>query len=171
MAGKVKWPLRAAVLAVVVTAAFAGWSGFAWYRTAHSEELTYGTARDEALTAGRELVARLCTLDYHRLDQGLGQWLDASTGPLHDRLAHTDDATKKTLTQDATVSTGKVLDAALSELDEHAGTAKLIASVEITAQKEGVAPATKRNRFAAGLSRTEGGWKLSALDELPVGAR
>lgn len=171
MAGKVKWPLRAAVLAVVVTAAFAGWSGVSWYRTAHSEELSYGTARDEALAAGRDLVARLCTLDYHRLDEGLAQWLDASTGPLHDRLAHPDEATKKTLTQDATVSTGKVLDAALSELDEHAGTAKLLASVEITAQKEGVAPATKRNRFAAGLTRTDGGWKLSALDELPVGAR
>jgi Mce-associated membrane protein len=167
----VKWPLRAAVLAVVVTAAFAGWSGYSWYRTAHSEELTYGTARDEALAAGRELVARLCTLDYHRLDEGLGQWLDASTGPLHDRLARTDEATKKTLTQDATVSTGKVLDAGLSELDEHAGTAKLLASVEITAQKAGVAPSTKRNRFAAGLQRTDRGWKLSALDELPVGAR
>ncbi|KDN21320.1 hypothetical protein DV20_15635 [Amycolatopsis rifamycinica] len=166
-----KWPLRVAVFAVVVTAAFAGWSGFSWYRTAHSEELTYGTARDEALAGGRELVARLCTLDYHRLDQGLAQWLDASTGPLHDRLARTDDATKKTLVQDATVSTGRVLDAALSELDEHAGTAKLLASVEITAQKDGVAPATKRNRFAAGLVRTGGGWKLSALDELPVGAR
>ncbi|SFW91557.1 hypothetical protein [Amycolatopsis australiensis] len=171
MAGKVKWPLRAAVLAVVVTAAFAGWSAIGWYRAAHSEARTYGTARDEALASGRELVARLCSLDYHRLDQGLAQWLDATTGPLHDRLAHTDDATKKTLTQDATVSTGKVLDAAVSELDEHAGTAKLLASVEITALKEGVAPATKRNRFAAGLTRTASGWKLSALDELPVGAR
>ncbi|MEV6880082.1 hypothetical protein [Amycolatopsis sp. NPDC051128] len=171
MAGKVRWPLRAAVVAVVATAAFAGWSGVTWYRTAHSEAVTYGTARDEALASGRELVARLCTLDYHRLDQGLAEWLDASTGPLRDRLAHTDEATKKTLTQGATVSTGKVLDAGLSELDEHAGTAKLLASVEITALKEGVAPSTKRNRFAAGLTRTESGWKLSALDELPVGAR
>lgn len=171
MAGKVKWPLRAAVLAVVVTAGFAGWSASGWYRTAHSEALTYGAARDAALASGRDLVARLCTLDYHQLDQGLAQWLDASTGPLHDRLAHTDDSTKKTLTQDATVSTGKVLDAGLSELDEHAGTAKLLASVEITVLKEGVAPTTKRNRFAASLARTDQGWKLSALDELPVGAR
>jgi Mce-associated membrane protein len=166
-----KWALRAGVAAVVVTAAFAGWSGYTWYRAAHSATITYGTARDDALASGRELVARLCTLDYHQLDQGLAQWLDASTGPLHDRLAQTDEATKKTLTQDATVSTGKVLDAGLSELDEHAGTAKLLASVEITAQKTGVAPATKRNRFAAGLTRTESGWKLSAFDELPVGAR
>jgi Mce-associated membrane protein len=102
---------------------------------------------------------------------GLGKWLAASTGPLHDQLARTDDTTKKTLASNATVATGRVLDAALSELDEHAGTAKMLASVEITMAKEGAAPAVKRNRFAAALSRTADGWKLSALDQLPVGSR
>ena len=99
------------------------------------------------------------------------RWLSASTGPLHDQLARTDDTTKKTLAANATVATGRVLDAALSELDEHAGTAKMLASVEITMAKQGTAPAVKRNRFAAALSRTPDGWKLSALDQLPVGAR
>ena len=69
------------------------------------------------------------------------------------------------------MATGRVVDAGLSELDEHAGTAKMLASVEITMAKEGTAPAVKRNRFAAALSRTADGWKLSALDQLPVSAR
>lgn len=156
---------------LVAAAVFAGWSGYAWYTTSHDPALTYGIARDDALTSGRALVTELSTLDYHDVDGGLGRWLSASTGPLHDQLARTDETTKKTLASNATVATGRVLDAALSELDEHAGTAKLLASVEITMAKQGTAPAVKRNRFAAALSRTPDGWKLSALDQLPVGAR
>ncbi|WP_206790807.1 hypothetical protein [Amycolatopsis sp. MtRt-6] len=161
----------ASVVLAASAAVFAGWSGYEWYSTAHSPSVTYGVARDEALATGRTLVAQLNTLDYHDVDGGLGKWLSASTGPLHDQLARTDDKTKKTLAENATVATGRVLDAALSELDEHAGTAKMLASVEITMAKQGTAPAIKRNRFAAALSRTADGWKLSALDQLPVGAR
>jgi len=162
---------RKLIAGLVAAALFAAGSGYAWWSAANDQAVTYGSARDEALQSGRELVAELSSLDYHRVDQDLARWLDASTGPLHDQLAHTDDATKKTLAGNATVATGKVLDAALSELDEHAGTAKMLASVEITLAKEGAAPATKRNRFAAALTRTSAGWKLSALDQLPVGAR
>jgi Mce-associated membrane protein len=161
----------ASVVLAASAAVFAGWSGYAWYAAAHAPAVTYGMARDEALTTGRTLVAELNTLDYHDVDGGLGKWLSASTGPLHDQLARTDETTKKTLAANATVATGRVVDAALSELDEHAGTAKLLASVEITMAKQGTAPAVKRNRFAAALSRTPDGWKLSALDQLPVGAR
>src|SRR2546430_8569442 len=52
---------------------------------------------DEALASGRTLVTELSSLDYHDVDGGLGRWLSASTGPLHDQVARTDDATKKTL--------------------------------------------------------------------------
>ena len=74
------------------------------------------------------------------------------------------------VTGSTTVATGTVLDAAINDLDEHAGTAKILASVEITIAKAGAAPSTKRNRFAAQLTRTDAGWKLSALDQVPVGA-
>jgi Mce-associated membrane protein len=164
-------PKHAAVVLAAAAAVFAGWSGYSWYAAANASAVTYGTARDEALTSGRTLVAELSSLDYHDVNGGLGRWLSASTGPLHDQLARTDETTKKTLAANATVATGRVLDAALSELDEHAGTAKMLASVEITMAKQGTAPAVKRNRFAAALSRTPDGWKLSALDQLPVGAR
>jgi len=164
--------LKHAAIAVAAAAAvFAGWSGYSWYAAAHAPSVTYGVARDDALATGRTLVAELNTLDYHDVNGGLGRWLSASTGPLHDQLARTDARTKQALAANSTVSTGRVLDAALSELDEHAGTAKMLASVEITMAKQGTAPAVKRNRFAAALSRTPDGWKLSALDQLPVGAR
>ncbi len=163
--------LKIAIAVFTAACAFAGWAGYTWFTATGSEAASYGTSRDDALKNGRELVARLTTLDHHRIDQGIADWLAASTGPLRDQLSKTDDATKQTLAKDATVSTGKVLDAAISELDDHAGTAKMLASVEITMAREGAAPSTKRNRFAAGLTRTGEGWKLSALDQLPVGAR
>ncbi len=163
--------LKIAIAVFAAACVFAGWAGYNWLSTAGSDAVSYGNSRDEALRTGRELVARLTSLDHHRIDQGIADWLAASTGPLRDQLSKTDDATKQTLAKDATVSTGKVLDAAISELDDHAGTAKMLASVEITMAREGIAPSTKRNRFAAGLTRTGEGWKLSALDQLPVGAR
>lgn len=170
MAVKLKL-LPVACVALGAALAFAGWAGFSWYRAANDPASTFGSARDEALRSGRELVTSVSSLDYHHVDADLARWLDASTGPLHDQLARTDATTKKSLADGGSVATGKVLDAALAELDEHAGTAKLLASVEITIAKQGTAPATKRNRFAAALTRTGQGWKLSALDQLPVGAR
>ncbi|WP_410659779.1 hypothetical protein [Amycolatopsis sp. lyj-112] len=163
--------LKIAIAVFAAACAFAGWAGYGWFTATNSGAVSYGNSRDDALKNGRELVARLTSLDHHRIDQGIADWLAASTGPLRDQLSKADDATKQTLAKDATVSTGKVLDAAISELDDHAGTAKMLASVEITMARDGAAPSTKRNRFAAGLTRTGEGWKLSALDQLPVGAR
>jgi Mce-associated membrane protein len=149
---------------------FAGWSGWSWSTAADDDALATARARDEALAAGREQVAVLTSLDYHRVDEGVARWLDASTGALRDELARTDESTKNSVREDATVATGAVLDAALSELDARAGTAKMLASVEITLAKEGSAPTSARNRFVAQLTRTDAGWKLSSLDQIPVSA-
>ncbi|WP_026360964.1 hypothetical protein [Amycolatopsis nigrescens] len=162
--------LGLSIALVAATAAFACWFGVSWLRAANDDALGYARTRGEVLDAGRTQVAELSSLDYHQVDQGIARWVDSSTGALRDRLAATDENTRKTLAQGGTVATGKVLDAAISELDTRAGTAKMLASVEITLAKEGAAPTTKRNRFAAGLTRTDGGWKLSALDQVPMGA-
>jgi Mce-associated membrane protein len=162
--------LKIAIVLLVAAAAFAGWAAWSWLSASGDEALGYVATRDEALRAGREQVAQLTTLDYHDVDGGLARWLAVSTGPLHDKLAGTDEQTKSSLRQGGTVSTGAVLDAAVSELDQHAGTAKLLVSVEITQAKQGSAPATKRNRFVAALTRTAAGWMLSALDQVPLGA-
>lgn len=162
--------LKIAIVLLVAAIAFAGWAGWTWLRASGDDALSFAAARDEALLAGRQQVAELTTLDYHDVDAGLARWLAVSTGPLHDKLAGTDEQTKNSLRQGGTVSTGAVLDAAVSELDQHAGTAKLLVSVEITQARQGTAPATKRNRFVAALTRTGAGWKLSALDQVPLGA-
>jgi Mce-associated membrane protein len=162
---------KVAIALLVAAAGFAGWAGYSWLTASGDDALANAAARDDALQAGRAQVAVLTTLDYHDVDAGISRWLAASTGPLHDQLAATDAETRNSLRQGATVATGTVLDAAVSELDQRAGTAKLLVSVEITTAKDGTAPATKRNRFAAALTRTDAGWKLSALDQVPLGTR
>lgn len=163
------WPLRVAVLLVVAAVAFAGWAGWTWWQASSDESLGYAKARDEVLAAGRAQVTVLTTLDSSDVDGGIERWLEVSTGALRDELAATDDKTRQTLRDGGSVATGRVLDAAVSELDTRAGTAKLLVSVEIETSVDGGAPATKRNRFVAGLTRTEHGWLLSALDQVPLG--
>lgn len=167
MAREVKVMLGVVVAALV----FAGWGGWTWLQAGNDDSLTYAKVRDEVLATGRTQVATLTTLDAHDVDGGIDKWLAVSTGGLRDELAATDQQTRQALTTAGTVATGRVLDAAVSELDTRSGTAKLLVSVEISTAKDGSPPVAKRNRFIAGLSRVDGGWKLSALDQVPLGAQ
>jgi Mce-associated membrane protein len=156
---------------VVLALVFAGWGGWTWLQADNDDSIAYAGTRDEVLAVARTQVATLTTLDAHDVDRGIDKWLAVSTGGLRDELAATDAKTRKTLTDAGTVATGRVLDAAVSELDTRAGSAKLLVSVEISTAKDGAPPVAKRNRFVAGMSRVDGGWKLSALDQVPLGAR
>lgn len=164
-------PLTLIALAVLALAVgFFGFAGWSYLHTSSDDRLTLAADRDTVLRIGRAQVAELITLDSHDVDGALRRWLAVTTGPLHDQLAATSDTTKTTLRTAGTVATGTVLDAAVSELDQRAGTAKLLVSVEITTAKQGQPDSAKRNRFLAGLSRAQGDWKLSALDQVPLGA-
>jgi Mce-associated membrane protein len=160
------------MLAVVVLAlGFAAWAGWTWFQAGNDDDLSYAAARDEVLATGRVQVATLTTLDYHDVDGGIEKWLAVSTGGLRDELAATSQETRQQLEAGGTVATGRVLDAAVSELDTRSGSAKLLVSVEISTAKDGAPPAARRDRFVAAMSRVDNGWKLSALDQVPLGAR
>lgn len=167
--GRSPWPLRVSLALFVLALAFAGWAGLEWRGAAADETVGYATTRDEVERIGREQVATLTTLDYHDVDGGIERWLAVSTGALRDELAGTDAATRQTLRDNATVSTGRVLDAAVSELDTRTGTARLLVSVEISSAKDGAPPTAKRNRFVAAMVAEGDSWKLSALDQVPLG--
>jgi Mce-associated membrane protein len=162
---------RIAIVLLVLAIGFFGFSAWSYVRATGDERLSYAADRDAALRAGRQQVAELTTLDSHDVDGALRRWLSVTTGPLHDQLAATSEATRTTLRSAGTVATGVVLDAAVSELDPRVGTAKLLVSVEITTAKQGQPDSAKRNRFLAGLSRDQGTWRLSALDQVPLGAQ
>lgn len=160
------------MLAVVVVAlGFAGFAGWTWWSARGDDDLAYAVARDEVLAVGRAQVTTLTTLNSKDVDGGIEKWLAVSTGGLRDELAATDQKTRDQLKAGGTVATGRVLDAAVSELDTRSGTAKLLVAVEISTVTNDGPPAARRNRFVAGMSQVDGEWKLAALDQVPLGAR
>ncbi|MFG3281811.1 hypothetical protein [Streptomyces sp. NPDC048111] len=153
-----------AALALIASAGFALVAGWTWLQARNDSSVAYATARDAALAAGRAEIATLSTLDAGHPDAALRGWLDASTGPLHDELGR-QGATKAT-----TSARADVTDAAVSELDDRSGTAKLIATVQVRLTPAGGATTTDRKRLEAALERTDDGWKLKALSAVPVAA-
>jgi Mce-associated membrane protein len=85
-------------------------------------------------------------------------------------MAGTHTADAATLKQSGTSTRGTVTDAAVTELDTRAGTAKLIATVQVRVTPATGTATTDRKRFEAGLSRTADGWKLTALTAVPAGS-
>ncbi|WP_326701033.1 hypothetical protein OG909_29285 [Streptomyces sp. NBC_01754] len=165
-----RWGGWAVLCAAVLVCALGGWS----YAQARGDDtLSYAKSRDAALADGTRHLARLNSMDggsEESVESGLTAWLAASTGPLRDRLE--DSRTKDTaaLTASGTTARGKVTDAALTALDERAGTAALIATVDVEVTPRTGEGGTERKRFEASLARTGDGWKVTALDALPVGS-
>jgi Mce-associated membrane protein len=160
----------AALLAAALVCALGTWS----YAQARGDDtLAYAKSRDAALADGKRNLARLTSMDGKdaaRVTSGLGAWLTASTGPLHDRLESSRKKDAAELTESGTTARGKVTDAALTALDDRAGTAALIATVDVEVTPRTGKAGTQRKRFEAMLARTGDGWKITSLEALPVGS-
>ena len=158
----------AAVFAVVAFV-FAVFSGFIWYSAASSSESEYAATRDDALRSGQVGITNFLTLDYKKVDEDLQRWLSSSTGDLRAEIDKDKDSRKKQLVDAKSVTTSKVLDAAITELDDRAGSASMIAVVESTVTPDNGQKVTKINRYLTKLTRTDDGWKLSQLGPLRAG--
>ena len=123
--------------------------------------------RDTVLLSARQDITVLNTLDYRDVDAGLQRWADASTGTLHQQITSATAAEKKQILAGQTVTTAKVLDAAVMSLDTGNGSATVIASIELTKQPSGKSATTQRERLRAVLTRVGTTWKISSLG--PVG--
>ncbi|MDI3386264.1 hypothetical protein QIS99_08550 [Streptomyces sp. B-S-A8] len=161
--------LRARLLwGAVLVCALALCAAGAWsYARARGDaDLAYGRARDTALAQGRTAIAALSTLDAsteRRARAGVERWQAVTTGPLRTRLG-------KEKPETGPVSRGVVTDAAVTALDDRAGTAKLIATVRVETKAEGTgSPSADRRRLEAVLARTaDGTWKVKSLNAVPV---
>jgi len=72
--------------------------------------------------------------------------------------------------QAKTITTAKILDAALVTLNTQAGTASIITAVQINVIPSQGATVSKQTRLVGQLTRTASGWKLTALGQAPVGS-
>ncbi len=165
-----KLDLLLASAAGLLTAAllFAAWAGWSWASAPRG--LGSAAARDQALAAGQQAVLNFNTLDYRQVASGVRLWEQSSTGKLHAQLVAGQAGFEKQIAQARTVTTAKILDAALTRLNLAAGRATIIVAIQITVTPARGKPSVKQSRLEGELTRTSSGWKLADLTQVPVGA-
>ncbi|WP_327091292.1 hypothetical protein OIE66_11810 [Nonomuraea sp. NBC_01738] len=154
---------------VVVATLCAGWAGVSWYGAATDEGAALAQVRDEALRAGAQAVQNMNTLSHTSVERDLGLWEDSTTAQLYQQIVQGRAKFAAEIAKARTTTTAKILDAALTELDPAAGTARVLVAVQITVIPATGEPAVKKSRLVGELTRTSGGWKLSALSQAPTG--
>ncbi|GAA4762198.1 hypothetical protein [Streptomyces sanyensis] len=151
---------RAALVLAALLCSFAGWT---YAQTRGGEDLAHARAREAVLADATRRVAELTSFDADDPGAARESWLRASTGALREELARAGAGTGPT-------ARARVTAAAVTALDRRAGTAELIATVEVETRPEGEGAAhTERKRLEALLDRTGGGWKPRSLAAVPVG--
>jgi Mce-associated membrane protein len=161
-------PLVVAGAALVVVAVVcAGVFGGLWLKASHDDSLAFSRMRDDALRAAEQGSINLTTLDYRNVAEGLNRWKSSTTGGLYSQL--TSGSLVSTFTKQAqqakSVTSGKVLDGVITDLDEHAGKASALIYMDVTVSASGAKPVEKRVPLQWQLTLTGSGWKLSGIPQ------
>jgi Mce-associated membrane protein len=181
--------LTVAVALVVATTAVAGWYGVRWLVAANDDSLAYSKTRDEVNRVAWTAVVTMNQLDHRTIDQGLKDWEAATTGTLHDEIVKNRDSIRDSIVQRQSVSKAEVLSSAVRELDDRAGKASVMVAIKMNvdvtetlssppAEVPGITcqqveggkyrcQGVKYQRLEATLQRTDAGWKLEALAQVP----
>lgn len=158
---------RFVLLAVAVVLAVSG--SAAWWQASHDDQLEAARARDAVVVQANQGIATMNTLDYRSVADGVKAWASVTTGTLRDQLAGVSAEDRTLLEDQKKISTGRVVDSAVTDLDDD--TATVIAAVEVTVrdgEDPEATPTVKRNRFSADLVRVGGQWKLESLQQVAV---
>ena len=170
--GRPRWtrdPLLAtggALLAAAVV--FAAVSGALWLSAPRPSAAA--PVRDDALQAGEQGVLNFNTVSYRSVGRDMSLWAQSSTGALRRQITTGRAAFEQQIRQARTVTTARILDAALTSLNIRAGTARIIVALQLTVTPAGGTAVTKQSRRSGELTRTSAGWKLSQLGQVPVQA-
>lgn len=128
----------------------------------------FNTTRTDALEFALHAIEVMNTLDYRTIDEDLAAWADVSTGALHDEVVGVDAGLRESILESESVSTAEVLASALRELDDRAGTAVVLAAVRIDVTLADQPPTQKWQRLETRLVRTESGWRMAEIGQVPV---
>ena len=139
-----------------------------WWRADHDGAVDRARTRDLVMVAAHDNIETLNTLDYRDVEAGLKSWRAVTTGTLGSQLSNVGKDDLTILKDSKKITTGKVVDLALTRLDDKKGTATAIASLEITVKGTTGKPTVKRNRFSAELERVDGKWLLRKLQQVAV---
>jgi Mce-associated membrane protein len=159
--------LTAAVALLVAAAAVAGWFGVSWASAAGDDSLSYSRVRDEVNRVGQAAIVTMNNLDYRKVDQGLKDWETATTGALHNEIVQGKQQSRDAIVQAQSVTKATVLSSAVSELDDRAGQASVLVALKVNVAVKGQEPADKYMRLSGKLQRTQDGWKLYEIGQVP----
>lgn len=154
---------RGLVVAVGVAAVAAVVFGALWAFAATSPSLALARDRDAVLADARQAAINLNTLDYRNVGAGLDLWQQSSTGQVLAEFQQNRDQYAKLVLESKRATVATVADAAVTELDEHAGVARVLVAVDVTVTPDGQSPAVTRQRLQMEMTRTPSGWKASKL--------
>jgi Mce-associated membrane protein len=154
---------RALVVAVGVAAVAAVVFGALWALAVTSPSLALARDRDAVLADARQAAINLNTLDYRNVAAGLDLWQQSSTGQVLAEFQQNRDQYAKLVQESKRATVATVADAVVTELDEHAGVARVLVAVDVTVTPDGQAPAVTRQRLQMEMTRTPSGWKASKL--------
>jgi Mce-associated membrane protein len=159
-----------ALVLAVVAVGCAIFFGITWATAGSNQSLTYSRDRDAALTAGEGAIINFNTMDYRDPQKYFDLWVSSSTGDLNSQVQkdRKDATVLSSLAKAKAVTTAKVLEGAVTELDDHAGKASVIVALDETVTPSGGKPVDKRLRFAGDLLKTGSGWQLSNISVIQV---
>ncbi|TDC41835.1 hypothetical protein E1281_36930 [Actinomadura sp. KC345] len=144
------------------------WSLYQADRGADNE---YAAARDDLTRAAVQHITLLNTIDPKRADIDLAHWQRVATGPFHEALKADMPTARAKFAKQTAPSHGKVTALAVTEFDDPAGKATVVASVRIFTEATGDdgRRTEQRKRYEVGMQRVAGGWKVSSLKPLAPG--
>jgi Mce-associated membrane protein len=167
--------LYIAIALLVVAAAVATWFGLSWLNASGGDQAV-ARAREDVSTAGTAAVATLTSLNYNNVDAVYQQFLDVSTGAVHDDYAKNEDAFKKRIKDSKVVTTSTVRQVAVTDVNLQKKEATILVVVDTQVTENGTAAANKapdspkRLRIEAALDQTDTGWKVKGLRQAPYSA-
>lgn len=167
------WLRLTSLVLVFVAAVCAMVFGGLWIGAANDNTLAQARARDVALQAAETGAVNFTTLDYRNIQQGLDRWKQSATGNLLTELSSGLNTFEQQVQQSKVVTTGKVVDGALTSLDLNGGKAEAVVLVDVTVAPSTGQPGTKRLPLDVTLTNTGSAshpvWKLSNLVQIASG--
>jgi Mce-associated membrane protein len=161
--------LIAALIALVAAVAYGVIGLIVYLNGTDSTTAKSAQARDDALVAARIDIATLNTLDYRNVKAGLQKWLAVSTGAFHDQLAQQAKSVESAIAKAKVATTGRVIAAAVTDLNAAGNSAIVIASLDTVKTPAGGQSALDRNRYRATMQLVDGVWKVADLSIVAVG--
>lgn len=149
--------------ALAVAVLYAAGAGLWYWQSTGTQAVAGGQLRDQALAAATREVTELNTVNYKAIGAAQSRWLADTTGSLRAQIVKTNASAKTQIRKVQTSSAAKVTSAAVTALNRQAGTATVIAVVQVKQVAVSGGVNTVINRYICLLARHDGRWQISSL--------